>query len=1294
MNIHPHISRATRYTLFSLILGAALALSLIRFWLIPQAHAYRSNLQQQIASLLDTPVRIGALSGWMHGFNPQLVLDDFVLLDPETQLPTLAFGHVRVDLSLWRSVLQARPILKGIVLEHARLTVQRRDDGTFGIAGLNGGDASSSWLQEEGQFELRDIELSWQDLEQAKPAMQVGRLDLTLRNSTTLHSLNLSLASLAKPSAALHLAAEIRGSLLSPATWQARAYLEGKRVSSQWLSLLPTPLSLKAGAASFKVWGTWRDAEPDRLAGQIELSEPIVAHQIEPSRTRQLALHQAQGRFDWHALPAGWQLDIDRFSLSLYDRPWPKSSLSVALTRDAQGNLASLSSAVSYFRLEDARTILHTLSLPDMPLLQPLLAAAPKGELIDFRAIYSRPAPNGDRWGLCGDVKQAGLKPAGSLPGFDHLDARICGNDRHGELSLNLRDTALQMADLWRDPVPLTQLTAAFGWQQTAEKWRVESRTLTAEAPGLHALGQMQLDLPKTAEASPWLNFKGALSDIDAVRLRQYLPLAAMGKNTAAWLGAAFHAGRIRHADLLVQGRLDDFPFREGEGVCEALVEIEGFEVEFDPAWPHLHELKGQLMFQGAALSMQATAGRIGDVPFRAVLAETPDLDRDPWLRVTGSLESPLAKALTLLQETPIRHVPDRIFQAFTPEGEAELDLFLQIPLIKDFGPTTVKGALSLHDTDLWVKDADLTIGKLNGELNFTENNMNARKLRGTLMGAPVTIDVATVDNDFVFALEGRADVRALQKIAPDFLADHAQGNLAYQLGVRIPKTLEDNNGPLRASFSSDLQGLTLNWPAPLGKTAETRMETRMELIAHSSKPARLSIAYGPELRGWLKLSSPAGGLKLESAELAYGRSPEPETTQAGVRLSARLSQLDLGPWKRWLNEGDFADSAPYAPVAEVSLEVDQLQFDAAKYGAVRMSAKKSVDSWNGYLDSGYGKGEFRLNLPDQGPPVLRLNLEQLRLPGQSQDLSGETQRIDPGSLPNLDLKSNRLFWHETDLGALSLSTHRDPAGMVIDHLKLDTPNHHLQLKGSWQRGERLDRTTVDGRMKVKDLGTFVTLLGYPKEIRDTPATGRFALEWPDAPQQFSAARVKGEVKLKLGRGSVPNLDPGLGRAFGVLNLLTLRRLLWLDFSDLFGKGLSYDGMKGLFRLENGQARTEGFLIDATAATILITGRAGLVTKDLDQKITVIPHTLATFPMAGAWVGGTTVSAAISAARGLFGQDSVSLTGNHYAVTGPWDDPKIERIAGNMPLDVLGNAWSGLKDISGLGTEQDEDNDE
>jgi uncharacterized protein YhdP len=295
----------------------------------------------------------------------------------------------------------------------------------------------------------------------------------------------------------------------------------------------------------------------------------------------------------------------------------------------------------------------------------------------------------------------------------------------------------------------------------------------------------------------------------------------------------------------------------------------------------------------------------------------------------------------------------------------------------------------------------------------------------------------------------------------------------------------------------------------------------------------------------------------------------------------------------------------------------------------------------------------------------------------------------DPAALPALQIHARHLLRQEVDLGELELLTEHWTSGMNIKRLSVIADNHQVAVKGGWMRQDGFDQTKLEGKLKVRDLDSLLNLLGYPQEIHRTPAEAAFSLGWDGAPQQFSPASVDGEVRLTLGRGRVLQVEPGLGRALGVLNLQTLSRLLLLDFSDLFGKGLAYDSMEGVFQLGEGQARTKGFLIDAVAAEILIIGRVGLVSHDLEQTISVIPHKLASIPLAGAIVGGAAVGAVIDMAHRLVGAEDVNLASTNYSVTGSWDAPQIKRIEGSMPLDMIERAWSDFKNMSGMGGKGD-----
>jgi uncharacterized protein YhdP len=355
------------------------------------------------------------------------------------------------------------------------------------------------------------------------------------------------------------------------------------------------------------------------------------------------------------------------------------------------------------------------------------------------------------------------------------------------------------------------------------------------------------------------------------------------------------------------------------------------------------------------------------------------------------------------------------------------------------------------------------------------------------------------------------------------------------------------------------------------------------------------------------------------------------------------------------------------------------------------VAGKRDHGEFFGGVDFKYIRGRFSALDGEGGagavPASVQLDLDSLNLPKFDDDKPGQTPTTppDPATLPALQIHARQFIRQGAELGELELETERWPDGMSIKNFALHSDNHEFSVKGGWTRQEGRDETRLEGRLHVGDLGTFLPLLGFGQELLATPTESAFSLNWPGAPQQFSAATLGGEVRLKMGRGSVPQVDPGLGRALGFLNLPTLRRLLLLDFSDIFGKGLAYDSMAGVFNLQAGQARTKGFVIDAAAADILVIGRVGLGEHDFEQTVSVMPHALASIPLAVPMVGGAVVGGVIDLAHRLVGAEDVNLASSNYAITGTWDNPQIKRISGTTPLEMINRAWSGIKGMGGNG---------
>jgi uncharacterized protein (TIGR02099 family) len=1296
LKIIRHFNRTARYALVSGLIVTALALSFIRFWLLPKAALFRDELQSRIGAMIDETVLVHGLSARMHGFDPEVVLKGFEIMDEAKEREPLRFAQVRIRFSLIRSLLAARPVVYGIRVVGAPITLQRNRDGTVGVLGLKRTEHLPPWLFAEGTVELRDIELEWRDLRTGAKPVALGRSEIRLRNEAGRHLLNADFALSDESDDTLRFAADFAGAQLDRASWRGRFYLEGNGIGANLLGdPLPAPVKLRSGAASFRLWGDWRDRAVQQILGRIDLTGASLSVEDNAGNHRQLELEldRVGGSVRWHRAARGWRLDVRQFGLSLSRQAWPQTRFGIAVDDDADGPMKTIRAAASYLRFEDARVLLDAFPALDEKVRDALRGLAPRGEGRDLRMVYAPGAGAGEGWALCGGLSDLGLDAWRSMPGVRHFSGQICGNDRQGRLGLHTKEAELILDQLLSKPIRIERAEGVLDWHQADGEWHIAASGLELAAPGLEAQARFEYRLPEAEGGSPFLAFRAHLARLEARSLRDYLPVKAMREASATWLQGAFTAGRVKGADVLFQGNVADFPFTRGEGVFEVLANAEDFEVHYDADWPPLFGVNGRIRFHGPAMFIDATGGRVGDVPFRTCHAEAVDLLRDHWLTVNGQIDTSVPESLDLLKQTPLRHIPERLLKVVDPRGEASVALNLKIPLVSGVGQVGVNGTARLDRAALTVTDLNLDVQNIAGTLHFTHDGVEARDVKAVALGEAVAVEVGRDGDDILVAAAGRASVPALQRYFPTRFWSHAQGALDYRLSLRIPESMNATGVPLRTVLISDLVGLGIRLPAPLGKTAHARKDLRVEMAVQSGSNTPMRVFYGDGIQARLALAHPASGFRVESADLAAGRSLPSPSLAPGIGIHARLHELDLKAWKELLTAGEAGELR--GPVLRaLELDVAEVSWEGNNFGRLSVAGRLHRGVWSGTLDSPWGKGRFSASRREFGRPILEFDLDYLKLPKFSRINSDRdaSPLPDPSTIPDLKISSKQLLWQEKDLGGLMVETERWTQGMNIRKLTVQQANHQLNLRGSWMRVDGNDETRAEGRATIADLGKFVTQLGYAGEIRDTPAAADISLAWQGAPHQVSGANVEGDVKMKLGRGAILKMEPGMGRALGMLNLYTLRRLLLLDFSDLFGKGLAYDSMEGHFRLGSGQAQTRGFVMDAVAAKILVTGRVGLVAQDLDEIVAVIPHTLASLPIAGALVGGAAFDAAISMAGRLFGKESASIASTNYSVKGSWDDPQIERIGGYMPLEMLERAWSGVKDFSGFGV-QDEKNE-
>jgi len=221
-------------------------------------------------------------------------------------------------------------------------------------------------------------------------------------------------------------------------------------------------------------------------------------------------------------------------------------------------------------------------------------------------------------------------------------------------------------------------------------------------------------------------------------------------------------------------------------------------------------------------------------------------------------------------------------------------------------------------------------------------------------------------------------------------------------------------------------------------------------------------------------------------------------------------------------------------------------------------------------------------------------------------------------------------------------------------------PSFAVNADGEW-RGKDAGIARITGALTSTDVQSTLRDLGYADVMQAKSGKMDFDLTWAGAPTAAAVAEASGHVQLSFDKGQVTGLKPGAGRVLGLASIAALPRRLSLDFSDLTDKGLAFDTVRGDFKLHEGSAYTDNVLLKGPAAEIGLIGTVDLKNKLYDQTAVVTGNYTSSLPVA-ALVAGPVVAGAVLLFTQVFKQPLKGLARGYYRITGPWDNPNVERI--------------------------------
>ena len=1347
-------------------------------WIVPRIGDYRPQLEAAASKALGVPVRIGQLSAYSQGMIPSVELHDVTLLDPQgraaLRLPSVL--GVLSPSSLWGLGFEQ------LTIDQPELDIRRTADGKVYVGGLDisqnlssGSTAVADWFFSQSELVIRGGTVRWTDDLKPAPPLALTQVDWVMRNTRRRHLMRLDATPPAEWGERLSLRGMFRQSLLSRdagdfVAWSGQLYAEAGRVDvsrlRQYAGADTLGVELTGGNGALRAWA---DVSKGKITGATtDLALRDVDARL-GDKLQPLAFESMAGRIAGARRANGFDLSTEGLSFRIRDGlQWPGGNITLAYTGAQAGRpehgelkgdkleLAALAQITSRLPLDSATHSLISSFAPQGlvqnldarwqgPLTAPISYVA-KGRVTGLSVaagLLPPPLPPAVPRRAAASVTPASPGRPGR-PGISGADVDFDVTQDGGNARISIVKGALDLPGIFEESrVPMDQLSAQAQWKLASRKIELQLRDL--QFANVDAQGQAQVswhteDVAAGAPAAGTpdrrfpgvLDLQGSLSRGDGTRVHRYLPLV-LPDEARHYVRDAVQQGQLSDVKFKVKGAVRQLPFAEpAQGDFRVSAQVRDGRLDYVPKslqpagatpWPALTDLKGELLFNRAALEVNGVTGKVAGLPGLQLLkgeAKIPDLLHNATVEVKLDINGPLTGALGFVNASPVGGMTNQVLAKAVASGAADYRFKLGLP-IHAIDKSRVEGTIALPGNDVQFAPGTPQLTQLRGLVNVTERGFSVSGAQARLLGGELRFDggtrsvptasaAGTADSELnvafkgqgTFSAEGLREAKDLALVAR--LAQHASGAAAYAV------TLGFRRGAAELTLASSLKGLALNLPAPLGKSAEAELPLRLEKLLlpgaqNAGQPLHdelalnigrvAAISYVRDLSGSEPLVLRGGiSVGLEAGESVA-------VPAAGVAANIKLAKVDLDAWEKILaaapvgsaSSAGAAASRPadaalaaaqgYLPTL-LAIRAKELVVQGRRLNNVVVGGSREGLNWRANIDAAELNGYVEFRQPGSGGAGrVYARLARLSLaPGTASDVEAILDE-QPASIPALDIVVEDMLLRGKKLGRVEIeAVNRGATGAAdgsggewrVNKFNVIMPEAQLTATGNWvavneprrspatsSRSERR-RTELNFKLDIADSGELLTRFGMGEVIRRGKGKLEGQIAWVGSPLTLDYPSMGGQFNVNVEAGQFVKADPGIAKLLGVLSLQSLPRRLTLDFRDVFSQGFAFDFVRGDVRIEHGKASTNNLQMSGVNAAVVMEGSADIARETQDVKVVVVPEINA----------GTAslIAAAINPALGVgsflaqlfLRRPLMEAATQEFHIDGTWADPKITKV--------------------------------
>ncbi len=722
--------RRLRLARRGLAYAVALALVLVALVLavasqiLPMAESNPQRIAAWLSERAGRPVTFDRVETAWTRRGPLLRLDNLRVGAGEQ---AFTVGDAEMLVSVYAGLLPGHAFSE-LRLRGLDLTLERADDGRWNVRGLPGQEQPAqrdplSALEGLGELQVVDGKLAV-----IAPAFgidaRIPRISLRLRvDGPRVRAGVRAWPSVGVPGAAsspLDAVLDFDRKL-----GDGRAYLGTRRADlSAWAPLLQVAgIGSESGQGRAEAWADLRGHRITQVVADVALDRVgLRGTPLAGGAVPRVAFARVEALARWRVIDGGWRADAKRLRIDSVGKPQKLDGLAVAGGR----RYALLADRI------DAGPLLAAAALSDRlaPGLRVWLqntrpqVALRKVEVAGVRGGAMRAHARIDAFGF---------DAVGNAPGLGGLAGDFDG-DADG-FALNL-DPASPMRFDWPRGfgVPHTvSLQGTVGGWREGNGWRIGTPALRVKGDGfgVHARGGLWW---QGDGSRPRIDLAADIDEAQIPVAKGFWIRHVMSPRLVGWLDNALVGGRLHDGRAVVSGDLDDWPFRDRNGLFEARARLDDAVVKFQADWPAVDGLDADVAFIADGFTVQGQ-GRLAGVGMRQIRAGI-DHYRNGALTVQAQGAGDAAQLLALLRQSPLQKDHADTLGNVVASGAAAVTFDMDMPL-RPGSTTAIGGTVELKDAKLADPRWKLAFDQVNGSAEYARGGFRADGLKVRHEGQP-----------------------------------------------------------------------------------------------------------------------------------------------------------------------------------------------------------------------------------------------------------------------------------------------------------------------------------------------------------------------------------------------------------------------------------------------------------------------------------------------------------------------------------------------------------------------------